>query len=54
MTVQQHVPTFFRYRVPGPVSPFNIHRYSGGSSGGSSVAVATGIVPVAIGFDGGG
>lgn len=38
----------------GPLSPYHRNRYSGGSSSGSSVAVATGIVPVAIGYDGGG
>jgi len=38
----------------GPTSPFHRNRYSGGSSSGSAVAVATGLVPVAIGFDGGG
>lgn len=38
----------------GPVSPYSFNRYSGGSSAGSAVAVATGIVPIAIGYDGGG
>lgn len=38
----------------GPVSPYSSNRYSGGSSSGSAVAVATGLTPVAIGFDGGG
>eukprot|EP01032_Pedospumella_encystans_P013916 gene13916-16003_t len=38
----------------GPVSPYSFNRYSGGSSSGSAVAVATGLVPVAIGYDGGG
>ncbi len=41
------------------IDPFNLKRiscfrYSGGSSAGSAVAVATGLVPVAIGYDGGG
>ena len=36
----------------GPFNPFNASHYSGGSSGGSAVAVAMGICPVAIGFDG--
>ena len=38
----------------GPLNPYNFEHYSGGSSGGSAVAVAVGLVPVAIGFDGGG
>lgn len=38
----------------GPTSPYSLNRYSGGSSSGSAVAVATGLVPVAVGFDGGG
>jgi Asp-tRNA(Asn)/Glu-tRNA(Gln) amidotransferase A subunit family amidase len=38
----------------GPTSPYSLNRYSGGSSSGSAVAVATGLVPVTIGFDGGG
>jgi Asp-tRNA(Asn)/Glu-tRNA(Gln) amidotransferase A subunit family amidase len=42
--------TFFK----GPYNPYSRNIYSGGSSSGSAVAVATGIVPVAIGFDGGG
>ena len=37
-----------------PRNPHNPLHYSGGSSSGSAVAVATGLVPVAVGFDGGG
>ncbi len=35
-------------------NPWNIHHISGGSSGGSAAAVASGMVPVASGGDGGG
>lgn len=35
-------------------NPYNTDHYSGGSSSGSGVAVASGLVPVAIGADGGG
>ncbi|KAL3907512.1 MAG: hypothetical protein SGILL_008844, partial [Bacillariaceae sp.] len=38
----------------GPFNPYDVDYYSGGSSGGSSVAVASGVVPVAVGWDGGG
>lgn len=38
----------------GPYNAYNFDRYCGGSSSGSAVAVSSGIVPVAIGFDGGG
>ena len=38
----------------GPVNAHNTSYYSGGSSGGSSTAVALGICPIAIGYDGGG
>lgn len=38
----------------GPFSPYSWNRYPGGSSSGSGVVVGTGIVPIAIGFDGGG
>ena len=38
----------------GPFNPHGVGHYSGGSSGGSAVAVALGLCPVAVGFDGGG
>ena len=39
----------------GPArNPYNLACYSGGSSSGSAVAVAAGLVPLAVGCDGGG
>ncbi|KAJ3376183.1 hypothetical protein GGF31_000250 [Allomyces arbusculus] len=35
-------------------NPYNPDRHTGGSSGGSAAAVASGIVPLAVGADGGG
>mmetsp|Transcript_19401 Transcript_19401/g.39914 ORF Transcript_19401/g.39914 Transcript_19401/m.39914 type:complete len:631 (-) Transcript_19401:1613-3505(-) len=37
-----------------PRNPYNLAHYTGGSSSGSAALVAAGIVPVAIGVDGGG
>lgn len=37
-----------------PRNPYNRDYYTGGSSGGSAYAVAAGLVPIAIGADGGG
>ncbi|KAI5850839.1 amidase signature domain-containing protein [Tricharina praecox] len=37
-----------------PPNPYNKHYYPGGSSGGSGAAVGGGIVPIAVGADGGG
>jgi Asp-tRNA(Asn)/Glu-tRNA(Gln) amidotransferase A subunit family amidase len=42
--------TFF----DGPFNPYHVDHYAGGSSSGSAVAVASGLVPVALGWDGGG
>lgn len=38
----------------GPVNAHSKHYHSGGSSSGSAASVATGLMPIAIGFDGGG
>jgi len=38
----------------GPRNPYNPRHFPGGSSSGSAVAVAAGLVPIAVGFDGGG
>ena len=37
-----------------PRNPYNPHYYPGGSSGGCAYAISTGIIPIAIGSDGGG
>ncbi|KAF2668331.1 amidase signature enzyme [Microthyrium microscopicum] len=37
-----------------PLNPYNDRYYTGGSSGGSGYAVSTGLVPFALGSDGGG
>ncbi|KAK5144968.1 hypothetical protein LTR04_001424, partial [Oleoguttula sp. CCFEE 6159] len=37
-----------------PLNPHNEHYYTGGSSGGSAYAVAAGLIPIALGADGGG
>ena len=45
-------PLGYNSHFQGPVSPYHGNRYSGGSSSGSAVAVATGLVPIAVGYDG--
>ena len=37
-----------------PLNPYNSNYYTGGSSGGSAYAVSAGLVPLALGADGGG
>jgi len=37
-----------------PLNPYNRNYYPGGSSGGSASAIASGMVPIALGADGGG
>ena len=38
--------------IKGPFNPYHPGHYSGGSSSGSAVAVAVGLAPIGIGFDG--
>jgi Asp-tRNA(Asn)/Glu-tRNA(Gln) amidotransferase A subunit family amidase len=54
MTEGGTTPLGYNKHFRGPVNPYSLDHYSGGSSAGSAVAVATGLVPIAIGFDGGG
>jgi Asp-tRNA(Asn)/Glu-tRNA(Gln) amidotransferase A subunit family amidase len=54
MTEGGVTPLGYSAHFKGPHSAYSRNHYSGGSSSGSAVAVATGIVPVALGFDGGG
>lgn len=54
MTEGGVTPLGYSAHFKGPHSAYSRKYYSGGSSSGSAVAVATGIVPIAIGFDGGG
>ncbi|KAF2839423.1 amidase signature enzyme [Patellaria atrata CBS 101060] len=37
-----------------PLNPHNPHYYTGGSSGGSAYAISSGLIPLALGVDGGG
>lgn len=54
MTEWGVTPLGWSAHAQGPRNPHNHSHLSGGSSSGSAVAVALGLVPMAIGFDGGG
>jgi Asp-tRNA(Asn)/Glu-tRNA(Gln) amidotransferase A subunit family amidase len=54
MTEGGVTPLGWNVHYQGPFSAYSTSRYSGGSSSGSAIAVATNLVPVAIGYDGGG
>jgi hypothetical protein len=54
MTEGGVTPLGYSLAFDGPFNPYDPEYYSGGSSSGSAVAVATGLVPVAVGADGGG
>ncbi|KAL8685005.1 MAG: hypothetical protein Q9218_008026, partial [Villophora microphyllina] len=41
-------------RASTPLNPHNPNYYTGGSSGGSASAVSSGLIPIALGADGGG
>ena len=47
-------PLGYSVHFHGPLNAYNSSHYCGGSSSGSAVAVALGLVPVAVGMDGGG
>jgi len=47
-------PIAINTHLQGPINPHKLNYLTGGSSSGSAVAVATGLVPIAIGSDGGG
>ena len=54
MTEGGVTPTGYAPFFHGPFNPHNASHYPGGSSSGSGVAVALGLTPIAVGFDGGG
>ena len=54
MTEGGVTPLGYNAHFDGPFNAFDPEYYSGGSSGGSAVAVSSGLVPMAVGWDGGG
>lgn len=54
MTEGGVTPLGYAAHFDGPFNAYHTGYYSGGSSGGSAVAVASGLVPMAVGWDGGG
>ena len=54
MTEGGVTPVGYSTYVQGSLNPYDPTHYSGGSSAGSAVAVALGLCPISIGFDGGG
>ena len=53
--VNKYIDTTNNNPIKGtPLNPHNSHYYTGGSSGGSAYAVSAGLVPIALGADGGG
>ena len=54
MTEGGVTPLGYSLAFDGPLNPYDTGFYPGGSSGGSGVAVASGLVPMAVGMDGGG
>ena len=47
-------PLGYSLAFDGPFNPYHLDYYPGGSSSGSAVLVASGLAPIALGFDGGG
>lgn len=54
MTEYGRCPLGYNSHYKGPFNPYDENCYSGGSSAGSVCSVMTGLVPIAIAFDGGG
>eukprot|EP00545_Synedropsis_sp_CCMP1620_P011552 CAMPEP_0119016970 /NCGR_PEP_ID=MMETSP1176-20130426/14927_1 /TAXON_ID=265551 /ORGANISM="Synedropsis recta cf, Strain CCMP1620" /LENGTH=654 /DNA_ID=CAMNT_0006970549 /DNA_START=38 /DNA_END=2002 /DNA_ORIENTATION=- len=54
MTEYGRCPLGYNSHYKGPFNPYDSNCYSGGSSSGSVCSVMTGLVPIAISFDGGG